>query len=108
MNRQKAKTQRETIREFIVKWNNNYPIDFLWRKKYGVAFGSPEHRQMSFLDMVIDYEEDKMFTKILSKHAPKEDTVEDSTGGQRMTQKEVDETFDNIDLEQFNNPPTNG
>ena len=87
---------RIDLRKFIIKWNHNYPIDFIWRKKYGVAFGSQEHRQMSFLDMLFDLEEEVMMNNLLAKNEK-----------EKIKQPEIkegisDEDFDNLDIDQFN------
>ena len=84
---------RIELRKAIIKWNHNYPIDFLWRKKYGVAFGSQEHRQMSFLDMLFDLEEDMMMSNMRSKSVKK--TTEEESGIS-------DKDFENLDINQFN------
>lgn len=94
--KQKLSTNRNELRKFIVHWNNNFPIDFLWRKKYGVAFGSPEHRQMSFLDMLFDFEEEKMMKEMVNKHSKL--NVFESNPKFGLS----DEEFDDIDINQFN------
>ena len=51
---------RHDIESFIYKWNATYPIDRWWREKHKVAFNSPEHRVVSFLDIYIEWQEDKL------------------------------------------------
>lgn len=97
-----SNNSRLELRKFIIKWNNTYPVDFLWRKKYGVAFGSPEHRQMSFLDMLFDLEEDKMMKEIYDRNNKDNDESEDISKGL------TDEEFDNVDITQFNKKLDNG
>ncbi|MEO6682379.1 MAG: hypothetical protein ABIN48_06095 [Ginsengibacter sp.] len=67
MNQKPISQQRVNLRKYIIEWNSKYPIDFIWRKKYGVAFGSPEHRHMSFLDMLFDIEEEIFMRNMDSK-----------------------------------------
>jgi len=93
---QKPSTNRNELRKFIVHWNNSFPIDFLWRKKYGVAFGSSEHRQMSFIDMLYDFEEEKMMKKRISRYDFTDTFESNSKSGLS------DEEFDEIDINQFN------
>lgn len=89
---------RIELRKFIIQWNNNYPIDFLWRKKYGVAFGSPEHRQMSFLDMMFDLEEEIMMNNLYKKRE------QNSIENVNKNKNEIsDYDFDNLDVSKFNN-----
>ena len=51
---------KNDIEFFIYKWNATYPIDRWWREKHKVAFNSPEHRVVSFLDIYIEWKEDKL------------------------------------------------
>lgn len=52
------------VRDKIIEWNINFPIDRTWRKKYNIAFNSLCHREISFLDQVFDLEEDKLFYEL--------------------------------------------
>jgi len=54
----------DDVKGFITKWNINFPIDRWWRRKHDVAFNSPTHREVSFLDMRIEWEEDKLFDSV--------------------------------------------
>ena len=87
---------------------NNFPIDYWWRKKYKVPFGSKAHREMNFIDMLIEYQEDLMVIKST------EDTYEDEMENEELglndnsakrtvplTNKEIDEDYNSLDLEQF-------
>lgn len=58
---------RESIKSSIIEWNNRFPIDRWWRKKYNIAFNSSTHRESSFLDQLLDYEEDKLFEEFFNK-----------------------------------------
>jgi len=51
-------------KNFIYEWNHKFPIDRWWRQKYKVAFNSSIHRELSFIDMKIEWEEDRLFDKI--------------------------------------------
>lgn len=55
---------KNSVREKVIEWNLNFPIDRWWRKKHGVAFGSPEHREISFIDQLFEFEEDKLFEEL--------------------------------------------
>ena len=103
------------LRDFIAEWNLQYPYDRYWRKKYNVAFGSKQHREMDFLSMAVDLLEDKMFAEIEEKEADLSDldfydSVVDSERNDqtkksqiiKQTKKEIDEDFDNLDLNEYN------
>lgn len=42
---------------FITRWNIDFPIDYWWRQTHGVSFNSKSHRETSFIDMLIEWEE---------------------------------------------------
>ena len=96
-----------SISDFIKKWNNQYPLDRWWRKRYGVAFGSPEHLQTSFINQIIEYKEDDYFEKLKAEKADRElaelngQSLKSGNKEIKMTEKEVDEEFDNLDLSKF-------
>lgn len=52
------------VKEFILQWNVNYPVDKWWRQKYNIPFNSPDHRIVSFIDISIEYEEEQLFKSI--------------------------------------------
>lgn len=51
----------EERREFLIRWNNNFPVDRWWRVKHNIPFMSSAHREISFLDQLLEFEEDKLF-----------------------------------------------
>lgn len=53
----------DSLKKEIIKWNNLYPIDRWWRQKHNVAFNSPEHREISFLDQLFEFKEEQLFEK---------------------------------------------
>jgi hypothetical protein len=91
----KTSQQKVDLQRFIIRWNSNFPIDFLWRQKYGVAFGSEVHRQMSFIDMTFDIQEERMMNNLFRK---RKENLEKEQNKYALT----DEEFDKIDLNQFN------
>jgi hypothetical protein len=54
---------KNDIDSFIYKWNVTYPIDRWWREKHKIAFNSPEHRVVSFLDIYVEWREDQLINK---------------------------------------------
>ncbi|HPI19232.1 MAG TPA: hypothetical protein PKY56_02580 [Candidatus Kapabacteria bacterium] len=99
------KDNYENLKEFIIQWNNIYPIDRWWREKHKIAFNSPAHRSMSFIDMRIEYEEDMLFSKMNSMCMRK---YEPGTGDwlvkrrEHLSQEQINKMFDDIDLSKFN------
>ena len=56
----------DKVRDFIIDWNIRFPIDRRWRKKFNIAFNSPQHRESCFLDQLIDIEEDNLFEELIN------------------------------------------
>ena len=84
----------DSIKINVIDWNNKYPIDRWYRKKYNIPFGSESHRNSNFFDMVFEFEEDKLFKKS-QKEEPNEDFINNSSG---TSQEEIDKDFDEIDM----------
>lgn len=98
-----------TILQKVIQWNNKYPYDYLWRKKYNIPFGSEQHLKTSHVDMCFDMiEEDYIRNKIKEKRDEDDFMLDSITIGDKskdkvikMAKKEVDEEFDNIDLTKY-------
>jgi hypothetical protein len=103
------------VKKFIIDWNNKYPYDRWWRKKYNISFGSEDHKRASFVNMSIEYKEDIYFKKLSEEDeiddferevdkmigSNKEDQIGDKKVV-KMTKKELDKEFEDIDLDDFN------
>ena len=51
----------DEIRKTIIDWSIRFPYDRLWRRKYNIPYNSQVHKEISFIDQMIDLEEDKFF-----------------------------------------------
>lgn len=109
MNNTKQKNSDLTneIDNFLIQWNNQFPIDRWWRVKHNVAFGSIEHKQANFIQMFLEFREDKMIAEMFkSKNNPistsesSEFSFDDNTPP--ISKKEIDEDFENLNLEDYN------
>lgn len=49
---------------FILEWNIENPVDRWWRSKHGIAFNSASHREVSFIDMYMEFYEDQLYRKV--------------------------------------------
>ena len=99
-NPNKRLTLIENVRNFLIDWHQ-FPIDFLWRKNYNVPFGSKAHREMNLIDMSIDYIERLDMIKYQNAENDDDTFEEKDERVVSMTQQEIDEDFDNIDLEKL-------
>lgn len=96
-----------TLRDEIIIWNADFPIDRWWRKKYNIPFGSKTHMEANFLDQVFEYEEDKMFEEFSeeSKYVPnsgnfmKEPEFKDNVERQRYNDGKMQDFYDGFDDE---------
>lgn len=106
-------TTIEDVKDFVLNWNLRYPIDRWWREKHNVSFNSEVHRVSSFIDQLIEYEEDKMFRQLIKEELEKDDENDDKEDKyipgkgnflkkKTLTQKEVDDSFNKLSLDNFN------
>lgn len=99
LSNQKTSELRQKVINFITSWHSTFILDFWWRKKYGVPFGSSKHRSMNFIDMYIEYQEEIEMRNLHRRVKEKEEIDEDNI---QVSQKEIDEDYENINLEDFN------
>jgi hypothetical protein len=104
------KSNNNSLVDFIIDWNNNYPFDYFWRKKYNVAFGSQQHLDMCFIDMRIDLLEDKIYENFVKQLSKQEDKSKEFRLLKKHKQKyvplsgeELDDVFNNLDISKFAN-----
>ena len=60
----------------IVSWNNGFPLDRWWRKKYNIPYLSEAHRKSTFFGQYFEYSEDKIFEDYFKKVDKEEETEE--------------------------------
>ena len=56
---------KKDYNQYILDWNNRFPVDRWWRNKYNIPFMSKAHQEISFLDQLFEYREDKVFKDIV-------------------------------------------
>jgi len=55
---------QKSVKDFVLEWNETFPIDRWWREKHEIPFNSAQHREVSFLDMRIEWEEDRLYQRL--------------------------------------------
>ena len=95
------------IKSFLVDWNNTYPLDRIWRKKYNIAFCSKEHLDVSQIDVFLDLFEDKMFSHYLENHRLEKQRFDDYKKKGEIfhnfvVEEKVSQMFDDLDISSFN------
>lgn len=95
----------EKFKKFVIDWNNNFPFDRLYREKFNIAFNSPQHRELSQIDIKLFFLESYMFSKYEkdyieeSKH--KENYEKNGVILKDLPAEKVSELFDAIDMKNF-------
>lgn len=99
---------KESTRTYIIQWNNQFPLDRVYRKKYNIAFGSEAHRQMCQIDIYYDWLEDQVYSEYqedLKEMSKKEDEYKKgiwiSPRENKMTEAEQLDLFDKLDVLNF-------
>lgn len=95
------------LKDFVIKWNNENPLDKKFREKYNIAFNSPEHRQTNQLDILFEYVEDKVFEEYkqtIEDRVKKESQYKEGKWieEKQLTNEESQTLFDRIDISQIN------
>ena len=98
------------LREFMLEWNQRYPIDKWWREKYNVPFGSKRHRAQSMIDMRLEFEEDLIFAEAEAEQLNKLRAKSKYVPGEgvwlkrikrRPSQADIERDFDNLDIDRI-------
>lgn len=93
---------KNNIRRDVIVWNNRFPLDRWWRKKFSVPYLSKKHRESSFFCQYYEYYEEKIFEEYYKKEG--EDNGEGIPAkyiplsgnwwkGLIVTKKEIDDWF---------------
>ena len=97
------------IINFVRSWNARYPIDFWWRKKHKIPFNSNIHKEQNLLDMRVEFEEDKMYEKLLLEDIKEKEVSKYKAGNgirfkkdaenANISKQEMEDIFDNINID---------
>jgi hypothetical protein len=104
---------RSNIRNFVLWWDSQFYVDFWYRKRFSIPFNSAAHREACFIDMYIEYEEDRFLSQLRKE---REEDVEDKefydmtgsflkkagTENEELTKEQEKEIYNNIDLKEMN------
>lgn len=97
---------KDEVRRFIFNWHE-FPFDYWWRKKYNIPFGSQSHREMNFIDMYIEHQEELLLKEVSDNYTEEQEEIEDielgihSNKEVKLSKKEIDEDYENLDLSKF-------
>ena len=99
----------EIVKDFIIWWNNNYPLDYWWRKKHKISFNSKKHRKVNPIDIKFEFEEERLYQYYGRLREIKEKDLNSYLFTGRWLKKQVDglneeelgEFYEQLDLSQF-------
>lgn len=95
---QKTSELRQKVINFIATWHSGFILDYWWRKKYNVPFGSLKHRSMNFIDMYIEYQEEIEIKNLRERAKKSEEEYDENI---HVSQEEIDEDYEKLNLEEF-------
>ncbi len=87
---------KDSLKEFVVFWNNEFPLDRWWRLKYKVSFGSEAHLQMNQAAIFLEYLEELTFVEHANSSTDKEKKKKSLEEGEWISENVSDEDFDKI------------
>jgi hypothetical protein len=109
------------LRQQLVEWNLLFRYDRQYRKKYNIAFNSPQHRETNQIDIYLEFLEEKMITQAHERFLKQEQDLQtykekgllfreySEEEMQQLSpeeQKEQDDIFDSIDYSKLNKQQT--
>jgi len=93
------------VREFAIWWNNTFVLDFWYRQKYKIPFGSKKHRKVEPFDIMMEWEEEQLGTIIRNGQIIEEQTKDYHKTGVWLKPKKQEELnddfYDNLDWDDF-------
>ena len=103
------KKENNEIRQFITYWDSNYPVDLWYRKRFGIRFGSNEHKELRLIDIRFELEEQRLIehqekvdlfkVQQLKKYKDTGVWIEECTQEQ---EEDLLDIFDNLDIDSLN------
>lgn len=104
------KTIKDDVIHFIFRWHE-FPLDYWWRKRYNIPFGSRQHREMNFIDIYVEYQEGLLLKQTQDEYEQEQSDLEDEAIGLPSTNKEIvkptaqeiDDDYENLELSEFDN-----
>lgn len=95
-------------KEFLLRWNEAFPLDHWWREKYNVPFNSPKHRAVSYVDIYYDWLEQNMYDQYLEQEKQSIEKLANynKTGkwlsSNTQEKQKMYDLFDTVDISAFN------
>jgi hypothetical protein len=91
----------KSAKQFVIRWNISFPIDLWFRKKYNIPFNSPAHNESDFIDQLFEFIEHQMLQEDVQKKEIYQPGKRNWLKQKKYSEKEMQEIFDNIDLDKL-------
>lgn len=75
-----------------------FPLDRWWRQKHQIAFNSLKHREVSYIDIVLEYIEDSMFKQFNDEYRLQQEKQELFKKGIVIQQSKEEQAKEEDDL----------
>lgn len=103
-------TIKNDVIHFIFRWHE-FPLDYWWRKRYNIPFGSRQHREMNFIDIYVEYQEGLLLKQTQDEYEQEQSDLEDEALRLSLfdkeivkpTAQEIDDDYENLELSDFDN-----
>tara|TARA_X000001382_G_scaffold83970_1_gene59430 strand:- start:1047 stop:1334 length:288 start_codon:yes stop_codon:yes gene_type:complete len=59
------------MQDFVIWWNNNFPLDYWYRRANNIPFGSKEHRELEPFTIIFAWEEEQIQTVVENQKTKK-------------------------------------
>lgn len=97
----------QDYKKFILEWNNMFPCDRIYRKKYNIPFGSEQHLKTCQINIYLDYLENKLHDEFYQEAKQGYEDEQEVKKGiwikpQEVSEEESDELFEKIRKIDFN------
>lgn len=96
-----------TLRNLIIRWNNDNPLDKQFREKYNIAFNSPRHREVNQIDVLTEYIESQVFEEFEQNVKERQNKEKLYNQGNwisevQLSSEESEDLFSNLDISLIN------
>lgn len=89
-----------SLKNELITWNNQFPLDRIYRQKHSILFNSGAHRRLCQIDIYFDWLEGELFREFETEFMESERKADQYRRGNWLQEKEdpelTDEAFDKI------------
>lgn len=90
------------VRFQLIDWNNRFPLDKAFRKKYNIPFASERHRELNQIDIYYEWLEDELYKEFVDKATEEIKKEQEFEKGNWLKDTEVDNKDELLLFEKLN------